>query len=386
MISGLPLLFLSLLVSPHQATAPARNSSASPSKSVRTAQKPRTFDQIAQAANQARDGDRDDDAIKLYQEGLKMRSDWKEGLWYLSTLLYQKDRFAESRDLLRRFVALEPTAGPGWALLGMSEYQTREYSRSLDHLKHAMRQGWEGRKELAQSVFYFTAVLLTRFEQYDDSMTLLFSVAKSGEQPNPDLLVEPLGLAALRLPLLPSEIPPDRLEMVRLAGQGSLAIESDHADETEKVFSEMVARYPNDPGVHFLYGVFLMGVRPEDGIHEMRREIEISPSHVGARLRIAEEYIKEQKFEEGLQLAEEATKLEPDNAQAHLVLGELLIGKGDTAKGLVELETARKESPDSVRTHWDLLRAYTSAGRKEDANREKEEIEKLNRPDSPKQP
>jgi len=386
MISGLSLLLLSLLVSPHQTTAPAQNSSRNQSKSIHAAQKPRSFEEIAQAANQARDADRDDDAIKLYQEGLKLRPDWKEGLWYLSTLLYQKERYSESRDLLRRFVALEPTAGPGWALLGMSEYQTREYSRALDHLKHAMRQGWEGRKELAQSVFYFTAVLLTRFEQYDDSMTLLFSVAKSEEQPNPDLLVEPLGLAALRLPLLPSEVPPDRLELVRMAGQGSLAMESDHADETEKVFSEMVARYPNDPGVHFLYGVFLMGVRPEDGIREMRREVEISPSHVGARLRIAEEYLKEQRFDVGLQLAEEATNLEPANAQAHLVFGELLVGKGDAAKGLLELETARKESPDSVRTHWDLLRAYASAGRKEDANREKEEIEKLNRPDSPKQP
>ncbi len=386
MIYGLPLLVLSFLVSPHQAATPAQNSSGSQSESTHATLKPKSFEEIAKAANQAREADRDDDAIDLYQQGLQLRPEWKEGLWYLSTLLYQKERYSESRDSLRRFVALEPTAGPGWALLGMSEYQTREYSRALDHLKHAMRQGWEGRKELAQSVFYFTSVLLTRFEQYDDSMSLLFSVAKSGDQPKPDLLVEPLGLAALRLPLLPSEIPPDRREMVRLAGQGSLAIESGHADETEKMFSEMVARYPNDPGVHFLYGVFLMGVRPDDGIREMRRELEISPSHVGARLRIAEEYIKEQKFGEGLQLAQEAIKLVPDNAQAHMVLGETLVGMGETTKGVEELETARKQSPDSVRTHWDLLRAYTSAGRKEDAKREKEEIEKLNRPESPKEP
>jgi hypothetical protein len=33
-----------------------------------------------------------------------------------------------------------------------------------------------------------------------------------------------------------------------------------------------------------------------------------------------------------------------------------------------------------------LLQAYSSAGRKEDAKREKEEIEKLNRPESPKEP
>lgn len=384
MITGVFLLALSLLVSPHQAATAGQNSAGRQSKSAHAAQKTRSFEAVAKAANEAREADRDDDAIKLYQEALKLRPGWQEGLWYLSTLLYQKERYAESRDLLRKFVASEPDAGPGWALLGMSEYQTREYSRALDHLKHAMRQGWEGRKELAQSVFYFVSVLLARFEQYDDSITLLFAMVKSGEKP--DLIVEPLGLAALRLPLLPSEIPPDRRELIRMAGQGSLSIENHNAAETERLFSEMVAAYPNEPGVHFLYGAFLMDVRPEDGIREMKREMEISPFHIGARLRLAEEYVKEQKSEEALPLAEEAAKLEPNSAQAHMILGETLVGKGDVARGVVELETARKQAPDSVRTHWDLLRAYSSAGRSEDAKREKEEIEKLSRPESQQEP
>jgi tetratricopeptide (TPR) repeat protein len=384
MISGISLFVLSLLVSPHQAASPERSSAGKQSKSAQAAQKTKSFDELAKAADHAREADRDDDAIRLYQEALKLRPGWQEGLWYLSTLLYQKERFAESRDLLRQFVAIEPKAGPGWALLGMGEYQTHEYSRALDQLKHAMREGWEGRKDLAQSVFYFVSVLLTRFEQYDDSMTLLFAMVKSGEQP--DLIVEPLGLAALRLPLLPPEIPPDRRELIRMAGQGSLSIESHNPAETERLFGEMVARYPNEPGVHFLYGAFLLDVRPEDGIREMKRELEISPSHVGARLRLAEEDIKELKFEEALQLAEEAVKLEPSSAQAHMILGETLVGKGDAARGVAELETARKQAPDSVRTHWDLLRAYSSAGRSEDARREKEEIEKLSRPESQQAP
>ena len=384
MISGISLFVLSLLVSPHQAASPGQNSAGRQSNSTHAAQKTKGFDEVANAAEQAREADRDDDAIRLYQEALKLRPGWQEGLWYLGTLLYQKERFAESRDLLRQFVAIEPKAGPGWALLGMSEYQTHEYSRALDHLKHAMREGWEGRKDLAQSVFYFVSVLLTRFEHYDDSMTLLFAMVKSGEQP--DLIVEPLGLAALRLPLLPPEIPPDRRELIRMAGQGSLSIESHNPAQTERLFGEMVAGYPSEPGVHFLYGAFLLDVRPEDGIREMRRELEISPSHVGARLRLAEEYIKELKFEEALQLAEAAAKLEPSSAQAHMILGETLVGKGDAARGVAELETARKQAPDSVRTHWDLLRAYSSAGRSEDAKREKQEIEKLSRPESQQAP
>jgi len=384
MITGISLLMLALLVSPHQVASPGQNPGSKQSKPAHAGQKTRSFEEVAKAANEAREADRDDDAIKLYQEGLKLRPEWQEGLWYLSTLLYQKERFAEARDLLRRFVTLEPKAGPGWALLGMSEYQTRDYSRALDHLKHAMRNGWEGRKELAQSVFYFVSVLLTRFEQYDDSMTMLFAMMKSGEQP--DLIVEPIGLAALHLPLLPSEVPPDRRELIGMAGQSALSIEHHNQAETERLFGAMVASYPNEPGVHFLYGAYLMDVRPEEGIREMRRELEISPSHVGARLRLAEEYIKEQKFQEALGLAEEAVKLAPETAPAHMVLGEALVGKGEAARGVAELETARNQAPESARTHWDLLRAYTSAGRSADAKREKEEIEKLSRPESQQEP
>lgn len=347
-------------------------------------EKPQSFEQISRAAGLARNQNHDDEAIGLYAQALQLRPDWQEGLWYQGTLFYQKQDFVQAREVLRRFVALDSQASPGWVILGMSEFQLRDYSRSLDHLQRALSIGLGDRMDLARSAQYFEAVILTRFERYDDSMTVLGSLHRSGE--NPDLLVEPIGLAALRMPLLPSEIPSDRQELVRMAGQGSLTIESEHPDETEKVFSEMVTRYPDEPGVHFLYGVFLMDVRPEEGIRQMKRELEISPFHVGARLRIAEEYIKESKFDNALQLSEEAINLEPNNAQAHMILGETLMGKGDASRGITELETAQKLSPDSVRTHWDLLQAYSSAGRKEDAKREKEDIERLNRPESPKEP
>jgi tetratricopeptide (TPR) repeat protein len=360
---------------------PASRATVHPQSKARSvATKTVSFEQLSKAADRARSENRDDEAIRLYQQGLTLQPGWKEGLWYLSTLLYEKERYPEARDLLRRFVAHDPDAGPGWALLGMSEFQTREYSRSLEHLQRAMSRGMGGRKEMAQSVFYFVAVLRTRSEQFAEGTTLLIAMVKSGQQP--DLLVEPIGLAALRMPLLPSEIPADRHDMVRMAGQGALALEAQRQDEAEQLFSNMAAAYPDEPGVHFLYGAFLLDVRPEDGIREMKRELEISPSRLPARLRLAEEYVKEQKLDQALPLAEEAVKLEPDHAPAHLILGEVLIARGDVTAGIRELEQARDQAPQTVRAHWDLLRAYTAAGRSDDAKREKEEIEKLNRPGS----
>ncbi len=356
--------------SAHKTASTAKTGTAVPAAS--------NFEQLSKDADRAREENRSDDAIHLYQRALVLRPAWPEGLWYLSTLLYEKERYLEARDLLRQFVAIDAEAGPGWAMLGLSEFQTREYSRALDHLQRAMSLGLGGRKEMAQSVFYFVAVLLTRFEQYNDSMNMLLAMVKSGQQL--ESLVEPFGLAALRTPFLPSEIPPDRRDLIRMAGQGALAIEAQHQDEADKLFSGMIAAYGNEPGVHFLYGAYLLDVRPEDGIREMKRELEISLSHVPARLRLAEEYAKEEHFEQALPLAEEAVKLEPKEPRAHMMLGEVLVAKGDLAGGIHELESAEKAAPQLVRIRWDLLRAYTAAGRSDDAKHEKEEIEKLNRP------
>jgi hypothetical protein len=50
------------------------------------------------------------------------------------------------------------------------------------------------------------------------------------------------------------------------------------------------------------------------------------------------------------------------------------------------LETACDIDPTVARAHWDLLRAYIAAGRKEDAEREKQAIEKLGNRDSQSPP
>ncbi len=53
-----------------------------------------SFEQISRAAEQARDANRDDDAIRLFRQGLKLNPEWKEGLWYLGTLLYDRESVA----------------------------------------------------------------------------------------------------------------------------------------------------------------------------------------------------------------------------------------------------------------------------------------------------
>ena len=341
-----------------------------------------SFEEISRAAQRARDDSRDDEAIRLFHQGLKLQPDWNEGLWYLGTLLYEKEQFGQARDLLRRFVAQNPKFGPGWAVLGMSEYKAREYARALEHLKRSLSLGLGDRKQLADSVFYHVAVLLTRFEQFHDSLELLWQIRGAGQAEA--LLQEPAGLAALGYALLPHEIPSPRRELARLAGAGTFALLDQRRVEAEKLFARMAELYPQEPGVHYQYGTLLLNDRPQEGIRELEKELQISPSHIAARLRLAEYYLTQSQPEKAQPHLDEIIKREPKNASSHMLMGELLAGRGDGPGAIRELELAREQAPERLRIRWDLLRAYTAAGRREDAKRERTEIEKLSRQQSGK--
>ncbi len=341
-----------------------------------TATQPAAFEQLSRDAAAARDGNRADDAIRLYRQALAIRPTWDQGLWYLGTLLYEKERFGEAEDVLRRFVAVDADAGPGWVLLGMSEFKTREYERSLDHLQHGLAIGLGGRVAMTRSAWYFVAVLLTRAERFDESMDLLFDVRRTG--PPSDRVIDAAGLAALRLPLTPGEIAPERRAVIELAGKATWTLYGAHKqEEAEGLLKQLVTEYPAEPGVHFLYGAILMDSRPEQAIAEMRRELEISPHHIPSRVRLVEKYLRDNKPEEALPLARQAVALSPDMSASHLALGEVLAHEKDYAGAIVELEIARRQSPAVVRIRWALSRAYSGAGRAEDAAREADEVKKL---------
>jgi predicted Zn-dependent protease len=165
-----------------------------------------------------------------------------------------------------------------------------------------------------------------------------------------------------------------------------LALQTQHYEEAESEFRRLVSAYPNQPGVHFLYGAYLTELHPDDSVPEFEHELEISPSHVLARIRLAEHLITQRDFDRALALARQAIKLDPKRASAHMLAGEALLAAGNAGDGLKELETAREDDPSVSRTHWDLLRAYAAAGRKEDAEREKLEIEKLHHAKSSSRP
>jgi predicted Zn-dependent protease len=190
-------------------------------------------------------------------------------------------------------------------------------------------------------------------------------------------LVDVFGIAALRIHKLPSDIPAAQSPIVRQAGriQALIALQDRVAAETE--FKRFLALYPSEPGLHYMYGVFLLKEHPPLAIDEFKHEIEISPSHDAARIQLAFEFLGTNDYEQGLAYAKEALALAPGNFVAHVVCGKLWLALEKTDLALEELRTAVRLAPGSPDAHYTLYRTLSQAGHKVEAARERAEFERL---------
>jgi tetratricopeptide (TPR) repeat protein len=327
------------------------------------------FNEIARRADQERQAGRLDEAVKLYREGVKVRPKWEEGWWYLATILYDQDKYPEAKDAFRVLVSAQPKNGPATAMLGLCEFETGEYERALAELDRAHTFGLGTNEQLISVTRYHTAILCTRWERFEAGYEALLAFAhQQNESPK---IIEAFGLNALMMPLLPSEIPPDKRDLVLTAGRAAFYSAARRQAEAARSFEELVARYPAVPNVHYAYGVFLLPERSDAALAEFQRELEISPSHIYSILQIVFEYIKRTDYTAALPYAEKAVQLAPDASSGHNALGRVLLETNDVARALSELELAAKMSPDSPQAHFALAHAYSRLGRKADAARER---------------
>ncbi len=331
---------------------------------------------IQKQAEAARKENRVDAAIALYKKGVALKPAWEEGWWSLGTLYYGLDEFAEARDAFRHLSTMQPGAGAPWAMLGLSEFQTKQYDEALGHLKHASELHTGQEQSIADEANFHLALLLTRNQEYEEAMKVLAQFAQRNL--NDAKFIEAMGIAALRKPLLPSELVPTDRQLIMDVGRVMYDATALRTTEAGAEFKILVDKYPETPNIHYLYGSFLMFADANNGLREMKKELEISPAHVPAMVTIANEYIQRKDFQAALPYARKAVELEPQSFPAHAVLGRVLAeGDLDTQRGIQELEEARKLAPGSPQVRIALATAYAKAGRKEDAARERQEFLKL---------
>jgi tetratricopeptide (TPR) repeat protein len=336
---------------------------------------PATFESVSKKATQARGENHIPEAIDLYRQALRMRSSWAEGWWFLGELLYERDKYAEARDALRKLVALDAKTGPGFALLGLCEYETKEYRRALADINEARRLGLGDDSQIRRVVLYHAVLLFTRFGMYESSLQLLERVVKldaTGEA-----VTEAAGLAALRKPILPEDIKPDEKDLIDRAGKVARAMAERNTEATQRYFADLLAHYPKAPNVHYFYGTYLLSTDADAGLRELQKELDLNPKHAEALIQTALEYEQRGDSGKAIAYARRAVEAAPQFFAAHAVLGRLLANAGDPEKGIQELELARQQASDSPQVHFALASAYSLAGRKKDADKERAEFLRL---------
>ena len=329
-----------------------------------------TFEELSARATAAREANNLPEAVKFYREALQLSPKWEEGWWFVGTILYDKDDYAGCRDALARLVELKPDAAPALGILGLCEFQTGDYAPSLSHIGRGLALGTSIQPDMEKVLRYHEAMLLTRAGRYDQAIQK-YSWFVRGPGPG-SVLLTGLGLAALRTPLLPKDVPAEQQDLYVAAGTTAFSQMAGDRAGAQRNFQTLLERYPTAHHVHYLYACSLLAENPEQAIREFQRELEITPASAGALSMLAWALLNRGDPAAALPYAERAVKSEPAYAVAQYVVGRALVETGDVEHGIPYLELAAKSDPANVENHIALAAAYPRAGRYQDARRERQ--------------
>jgi tetratricopeptide (TPR) repeat protein len=359
------------------ASVPLPQDTVAPARPIRTEdpQQKKSFDGLASRAAAARDAGRLEEALTLYRSALSVESDWAEGRWYVASLLYELDRYAEARDAFSEVLSHEASHAGALGMKGLCEFQLREYDRAMTDLLQATAKGVSRSPEIARVVRYHEGILLTRFGEFEVGYQMLTAfAAEADETPQ---VIEAFGVNLLRMPVLPADVPADQRDTILLAGRAGYAMAARRSSDAGPLLDELITRHPTLPHAHYARGVFFLTEDPKRALDDFRREIEISPSHVPARLQIAFELIKRGDAAQARGPAQEAAALAPDHFATRLALGQVMLEMNEIDPAIAQLEAAAKLAPGSPQTQFMLGRAYARAGRTADAERARAEFTRL---------
>lgn len=334
-----------------------------------------SFDTLTQQARAARDAGQLDQAMAFYQRALKINPNWDEGLWSLGNIAYDLDRYGECAPAFHHLAAVKPDSAPAWTMAGLCEYKLRRFEDAIESLTHAENLKFNEPAELARAGRLHLALSLNRTGAFERAITVLTELTRM-QQKTPEIVVA-AGIAGLRRPWLPAEVPQASRELVfKLGDAMAAAMELDYKAGAAK-FEALLQQYPQEPNVHFRFGAFLAVQDSPRGIEEIKKAVELDPGHVPALVGLAVIYLKHEELDSALEYGRRAVKASPGDFSTHVALGRVLLAREDPAAAAAELESATKLAPANPDAHFSLASAYSRLGRKADAARELGEFKRL---------
>ena len=346
---------------PPSQSAPAANQPATPS-SAEAADISRLRDQAQQEAAAGKIAD----AMRDYHQVLSLQPGWIEGWWNLGMIEYDGNQFGEAQSSFAKVTTLAPGFGNGWALLGLSEYEAGNYDDALAHLERAQSLGIRNDDEIARVSVYHLALLQIHAGEFDRAASLLTAAFGSGETPQQARIA--LGLAALRVPLLPKQVDPAREAL--LAETGAAVLSRDPVR-----FAGIVRDHPGIPYLHLDWCQALARAgKTRDAVAQCLAETRISPGSPLAWIEASNLQLLEGATAEALQSAQAAVRLAPSSSDAHLALARARQAAGkrkaplqlpvQSPRGTAEQDATLNRAPgsESQPPEKRIVQLYASSG------------------------
>jgi tetratricopeptide (TPR) repeat protein len=317
------------------------------------------FENLAKAATTAREAGHIEEALRDYRLAIAVHSDWEEGWWYLGTLQYDADRFADAIPALQKVVELDPAQGAAWNFLGLCEFETHDYANALQHLQKGQDLGTGADPEISRVSKYHLALLLIRTGEFEKASSLL-GVA-FGDQPPPQAKVA-LGLALLRVPLLPQEVDPAQDALLQAAGETAANLAQGDQRKVLDSFRALLKKYPDAPYLHYELGLALASAgQDEEALLEQQAEAKISPQSALPYIAISSLELHLHHSQEALRAAETAVRFAPQSSSAHRALGQSLKSLGRNKNGAEELRLADAFAPEKPLREARVIEIYEHA-------------------------
>jgi len=308
-------------------------------------------------------------AIELYSRAVQANPSLPDAWWFLGSLQYATGAYAPARDALSHYLQLAPNAAPAFALRGLCEFETGEYAQSLSDIQQGISLGAANQSRNEQVLRYHQGLLMTRLGNYEAALNAYQFFAKNNIT-NPDLFVG-IGLAGLRMPLLPTDVAADQKDLLSAAGEAAFQFMAGNEISATQSFNDLFDRFPRAPNAHFFYGYMLFATDPDAALDQFRKELSVSPSNADAEVMTAWALLLRNRAVEALPYAQKAAERQPSNPTAELVLGRSLLETGDVDAGMQHLQKVLQMDRNNLEAHLALAKAYSKSGREEEARRER---------------
>ena len=171
-----------------------------------------------------------------------MNPQWDKGWADLGALYYATGKFPQAIAALKNSIAINPKNSQAWAFLGLTEFETKDYSNAYIHLDRARELDFRGTPAVMLLAIYHLAELRNLNGDFFGAADLLIPEVHQGRVNEQTKII--LGMSMLRVPLLPAQLSPSSHALMHAAGETAVLQYSYKYDDTFRAFERMTKDFP----------------------------------------------------------------------------------------------------------------------------------------------